>query len=113
MEEGLGNISTILGFIIFFAPFLTPFVVVTFTPIRRLPQPIKFFAVGIVSCVVAAFFSVMAMLRGTITSRGCFFIVGISAVGSALISLLLSSETITEKKRDEVVRKSDDQSWRF
>ena len=113
MEEGLDTISSILGFIIFFAPFITPFVVVTFTPIRRLRQPIKFFAVGIVSGVVAAFFSVMAMLRGTITSRGFFFIVGTSTVGGALISLLLSSETLTEKKRDELVRKSDDQSWRF
>ena len=113
MEEGLDIISSILGIIIFFAPFVTPFVVVTFTPIRRLRQPIKFFAVGIVSGVVAAFFSVMTMLRGTITSRGFFFIVGISTVGGALISLLLSSETVTEKKRDELVRKSDDQSWRF
>lgn len=112
MEEGLDSISTILGFIIFFSPFITPFVVVTFTPIRRLRQPIKFFAVGIVSGVVGAFFSLLAMLRGTITSRGFLFIVAISTVGGALISLLLSSETISEKKRDELVRKSDDQSWR-
>jgi len=113
VEEGLDSISSILGIIIFFAPFITPFVVVTFTPIRRLRQPMKFLAVGIVSGVVGAFFSVMSMLRGTITSRGFFFIVGISTVGGALISLLLSSETVTEKKRDELVRKSDDQSWRF
>lgn len=113
MEEGLDIISSILGFIIFFAPFITPFVIITVTPMKRLRQPIKFFAVGIVSGVVGAFFSVMAMLRGTITSRGFFFIVGISTVGGALISLLFSSETITEKKRDELVRKSDDQSWRF
>ena len=113
MEEGLDIVSSILGFIIFFAPFITPFVIVTFTPMKRLRQPIKFFAVGIVNGVVGAFFSVMAMLRGTITSRGFFFIVGISTVGGALISLLFSSETITEKKRDELVRKSDDQSWRF
>ena len=112
MEEGLDSISSILGIIIFFAPFIMPFVVVTFTPIRRLRQPMKFFAVGIVSGVVGAFFSVMSMLRGTITSRAVFFIVGISTVGGALISLLFSSETITEKKRDELVRKSDDQSWR-
>ena len=111
-EEGLDSIDSILGFIIFFAPFITPFVLVTFTPIRQLRQPIKFFAIAIVSGVVAALFSVMAMLRGTIGSRGYFFIVGISTVGSALISLLLSSETISEKKRDELVQKSDDQSWR-
>ena len=111
-EEGLDSIDSILGFIIFFAPFMTPFVLVTFTAIRRLRQPIKFFAIGIVNGVVAAVFSVIAMLRGTITSGGGFFIVGISTVGGALISLLFSSETITEKKRDELVRKSDDQSWR-
>jgi hypothetical protein len=33
-------------------------------------------------------------------------------VVGAVITLLTSSETITEKKRDELVRKSDDQSWR-
>ena len=112
MEEGLDSISSILGIIIFFAPFITAFVVVTFTPIRRLRQPTKFLAVGIASGVVGAFFSVISMLRGTITSRAVLFIVGISTVGGALISLLFSSETITEKKRDELVRKSDDQSWR-
>ena len=55
-----------------------------------------------------SFLSVISMLRGTITSRAVLFIVGISTVGGALISLLFSSETITEKKRDELVRKSDD-----
>ena len=113
MEEGLDIVSSILGFIIFFAPFITPFVIVTFTPMRRLRQPIKFFAVGIVSGVVGAFFSVMAMFMRRDHESRFFFIVGISTVGGALISLLFSSETITGKKRDELVRKSDDQSWRF
>jgi hypothetical protein len=34
-------------------------------------------------------------------------------IGKAEISLLTSFETISEKRRDELVRKSDDQSWRF
>ena len=38
-EEGL---DSILGFIIFFAPFITPFVLITFTPIGQLRQPINF-----------------------------------------------------------------------
>jgi len=111
-EDGLDGIDSILGFIIFFAPIITPFVLVTFTPIRQLRQPIKCFSIAFVSGVVAAFFSVMAMLRGTFGSRGLFLIIGISTMASALISFSLSSETITEKKRDELVRKSDDQSWR-
>jgi hypothetical protein len=41
------------------------------------------------------------------------FIVAISIVVGAAISLLTSSERISEKRRDELVRKSDDQSWRF
>jgi hypothetical protein len=40
------------------------------------------------------------------------FIVVISIVIVAFFSLLASSETISEKKGDELVRKSDDQSWR-
>jgi hypothetical protein len=38
----------------------------------------------------------------------------VSAYGSifgAVISFLGSCETISEKRRDELVRKSDDQSW--
>ncbi|MGE5213444.1 MAG: hypothetical protein ACM3NN_07115 [Nitrospirota bacterium] len=50
-DKGIDSTSSILGFIIFFATFVTPFVVVTFTPIRRLRQPIKFFVIGIVSGV--------------------------------------------------------------
>jgi hypothetical protein len=40
------------------------------------------------------------------------FIVGISIAIGAFFSLLASSETISQKKSDELVRKSDDQSWR-
>src|SRR5262245_15961587 len=109
MEERL---DSLFGFIIFFSPLITPFVLLTFTPIRRLRQPMKFLAIGIISGVVAAFFSLLVMSRGTISSRGFFLIVGVSTLGVALISLLFSSEAITEKKRDELVRKSDDQSWR-
>ena len=112
MEEGLDIISSILGIIIFFAPLITAFVLVTFSPLRRVRQPLKFFVTGFASAVTAALLSALAMARGSVSSRAFPFIVGISSVVGALVSLLTSSETITEKKRDELVRKSDDQSWR-
>ena len=112
MEEGLDSISSILGIIIFFAPCITAFVLVTFSPLRRLRQPLKFFVIGFASGVTAALISALAMVRGNVSSRAFLFIVGISSVVGAVITLLTSSETITEKKRDELVRKSDDQSWR-
>jgi hypothetical protein len=40
------------------------------------------------------------------------FIVVVSIVVGGTISFLTSSESISEQKRDELVRKSDDQSWR-
>ena len=112
MEEGLDIISSILGIIIFFAPLITAFVLVTFSPLRRVRQPQKFFVTGFASGVTAALLSALAMARGSVSSRAFTLIVGISSVVGALVSLLTSSETITEKKRDELVRKSDDQSWR-
>jgi hypothetical protein len=50
------------------------------------------------------------MLRGMISSRALLFIVGVSIVIGAFFSLLASSETISQKKRDELARKSDDQT---
>ena len=112
VEEGLDIISTILGIIIFFAPLITAFVLVTFSPLRTVRQPLKFFVTGFASAVTAALLSALAMARGSVSSRAFPFIVGISSVVGAVVSLLTSSETITEKKRDELVRKSDDQNWR-
>ena len=59
---------------------------------------------------IAAFLSTLGMLRGTISSRLLLFIVGVSIVIGAFFSLLASSESISQKKRDELVRKSDDQT---
>jgi hypothetical protein len=112
VEEGLDITSSILGILIFFAPCITAFVLVTFSPIGRLRQPLKFFVIGFATGVTAALLSALAMARGSISSRVFTFIVGISSLVGAVVSLLTSSETITEKKRDELVRKSDDQSWR-
>jgi len=109
MEELLDGM---FGLLLFWSPVVTPFVLVTFTPVKRLHQPIKFFVVGIVSGIVAAFLSVLES-RGTIRGRGVFLIVGLWTLGGAIISLLFSSGAITEKNRDELVRKSDDQSWRL
>ncbi len=86
---------------------------VTFSPLRRLRQPVKFLVIGFASGVIAALLSAVAMARGSVSGRASLFIVAISIVVGAVISLLTSSETISEKRRDELVRKSDDQSWRF
>jgi len=105
-------LDSIVGLAMFFSPVITPFVLVTFTPMRQLRQPRKLFAVAIVCAAVAAILGGLAMTRGTISERRLYFIAGISAVVGAFVSFAFSSGTITEKTKDEIVRKSDDQSWR-
>jgi NAD/NADP transhydrogenase alpha subunit len=67
--------------------------------------------IGFASGAIAALLSAVAMVRGMVSGRAALSIIAISIVLGAVISLLSSSETISEKKRDELVRKSDDQSW--
>jgi hypothetical protein len=52
------------------------------------------------------------MARGILSGRAAVFIVAASVVVGAAISFLASSESISDKRKDELVRKSDDQSWR-
>ena len=52
-------------FVLPFLPFITAFVLVTFSPLRQLRQPIKFFVIGFASGAVAALLSAVAMARGT------------------------------------------------
>jgi predicted membrane-bound spermidine synthase len=105
-------LKDILGLVIFFSPCITAFALAAFSPLKQLRQPVRLFVIGFVNGVIAALISGLGMLRGVISSRALLFIVGMSIVIGAFFSLLASSETITEKKRDELVRKSDDQSWR-
>jgi predicted exporter len=91
---------------------IAAFVLVTFSPLRRLRQPAKFFVIGFASGVIADLLSVVAMARGILSGRAAVFIVTASFVVGAAISLLASSESISDKRKDELVRKSDDQSWR-
>ncbi len=95
-----------------FLPFSTAFVLVMFSPLGRLRQPGKFFVTGFASGVIAALLSAVAMARGNVSGRASLFIVVISIIVGAVISVLASSEAIGDKRRDEPVRKSDDQSWR-
>jgi hypothetical protein len=104
--------NDILGPIIFFSSFITAFALAAFSPLKQLRQPVKLFVIGFINGAIAALISGLGMLGGMITSRSSLFVVVISIVIGALFSLLASSETINEKKRDELVRKSDDQSWR-
>jgi hypothetical protein len=104
--------NDILGPIIFFSSVITAFALAAFSPLKQLRQPVKLFVIGFINGAIAALISGLGMLGGMITSRSLLFIVVISIVIGAFFSLLASSETISEKKRDELVRKSDDQSWR-
>ena len=104
--------NDILGPIIFFSSVITAFALAAFSPLKQLRQPVKLFVIGFINGAIAALISGLGMLGGMITSRSSLFIVVISIVIGAFFSLLASSETISEKKRDELVRKSDDQSWR-
>jgi len=104
--------NDILGPIIFFSSVITAFALAAFSPLKQLRQPVKLFVIGFINGAIAALISGLGMLGGMITSRSLLFIVVISIVIGAFFSLLGSSETISEKKGDELVRKSDDQSWR-
>jgi len=104
--------NDILGPIIFFSSVITAFALAAFSPLKQLRQPVKLFVIGFINGAIAALISGLGMSGGMITSRSSLFIVVISIVIGAFFSLLTSSETISEKKRDELVRKSDDQSWR-
>src|SRR5215475_5813266 len=100
-------LDTIFILVIFFLPTIVAFVLVTFSPLRRLRQPLKFFVIGFASGVVAALsLSALAMTRGTVSSGVFLLIVAISILVGAVVSLLASSETISEKSRDELVRRS-------
>ncbi len=104
--------NDILEPIIFFSSVITAFALAAFSPLKQLRQPVKLFVIGFINGAIAALISGLGMLGGMITSRSSLFVVVISIVIGALFSLLASSETISEKKRDELVQKSDDQSWR-
>jgi putative effector of murein hydrolase len=106
------RLDGILGLIIFLSPLVTAFALAAFSPLKQLRQPSRLFVIGFVNGAIVGLISGLGMLRGMLTTRATLFIVGAAVVIGALFSLLVSSESISEKKRDELVRKSDDQSWR-
>jgi hypothetical protein len=101
-----------LQLLIFFSPLITAFALVAFSPLRQLRQPLRFIVFGFTNGVIAALVSGLGILLGILRGPAFLFIVAASIAIGAFFSLLASSETISEKKRDELVRKSDDQSWR-
>jgi hypothetical protein len=101
-------LDSILGLVIFFSPLITAFALVTFSSLRQLRRPVKLFVIGLANGAIAAFLSALGMLRGMISSRALLSIVGVSIVIGAFFSLLGSSDSISQKKNDEPVRKSDD-----
>ena len=106
-----GGLDNILGLVIFFSPCIAAFALVAFSPLRQLRQPVRLFVIGLANRAIAAFLSALGMLRGMISSRLLLFIVGVSIVIGAFFSLLASSESISQKKSDELVKKSDDETY--
>jgi F0F1-type ATP synthase assembly protein I len=110
MQDRLSGIFEIL---LLLSPLITPFVLTAFTPIKRFRQPMRLLVVAITSGLVAAFFAGGLLMERNISSRGFLIVIAISSLVAGLLSLVFSSETISEKNRDEVIRKSDDQSGPF
>src|SRR5262245_32203276 len=102
-------LDDVFGLGLFVGPPIAAFALATFSPLRRSRQPVKLLVVGLASAAVPAFFSISPILRGAIGRRGFLLSVGMSFVVGAFITLLTSSETISGKEKDEVIRKSDDQ----
>ena len=106
------DFDSILGVIIFFSPLIAAFLLATFSRLRQLPQPVRALAIGIATAGIAGFFAGLGMLHGTVSTRVLLIIVGASILLGAFFSLLGSSDSITEKTKDEIQHKSDDQHWR-
>ena len=106
------DFDSFLGLMVFSSPLIVAFLLATFSRLRQLRQPIRAFAIGIATAGIAGFFAGLGMLRGTVTNRALFIIVVASIVLGAFFSLLVSSESITEKTKDKIQHKSDNQHWR-
>jgi hypothetical protein len=110
MGDGFTDIFKSL---LFLSPLITPFVLTAFTPIKRIRQPMRLFVIAITSGLITAFFAGGLLMQRSISSRGFLISIVISSLAAGLLSLVFTSETISEKNRDEVIRKSDDQSGPF
>jgi cell shape-determining protein MreD len=106
------DVDRILGLVIFFLPFIAALLFATFSPLRQFRQPTRALAIGIATAGIAGIFAALGMLRGTVSTRALLIIVSASILLGAFFSLLVSSESITQKTKDEIVHKSDDQRWR-
>src|SRR5262245_54997732 len=98
-----------LQLVMFFSPVITAFALVAFSPLRQLRQPLRFIVLGFVNGVIAALVSGLGILLGILRGPAFLFIVAASIPIGAFFILLASSETISDKKKDEHLRKSDDQ----
>jgi hypothetical protein len=91
-ESPAGNLGDSMrelldGLTIFLLPFLpsiTAFVLVTFSSLGRLRQPVKFFVIGFASGAIAALLSAVAMARGMVSDLASLSMVAISIVLGAV-----------------------------
>jgi hypothetical protein len=111
MEDDV--VDSVLGLIIFFSPLFAAFLLSTFSRLRQLRQPARAFAVGITTGGIAGFLAGLGMLRGTVSHRALLIIIVASVIFGFFYNVLASSDSITQKNKDEIVHRSDDQHWRW
>jgi drug/metabolite transporter (DMT)-like permease len=91
-----------------FAILATAFGLVTFSRLRQVPQPKRSLLLGFGSGATAGLLCVPLIFSGGRNTWLGLFVIGILTVTAALIGLLGSAETISAKRHDETIRKSDD-----
>ena len=107
------DFDSLLGLMVFCSPLIVAFLLATFSRLRQLHQPTRAFAIAIATAAVTGIFASSLILHGTGINRGLLIIVVVaSIVLGVLFSLLVSSDSITQKTKDEILHKSDDQHWR-
>jgi hypothetical protein len=90
-----------------FAILTTALGLVTFSRLRQVPQPKRSFLLGFGSGATAGLLCVPLVFSGGRSTWLSLFVIGILTLAGALIGLLGSAETITAKRRDEIIRKTD------
>jgi hypothetical protein len=88
-----------------FITLLVEFVLVTFSPVRQIPQPKRSLLMGFGGGTLTALLWLLPALAGQ--AAIALVVVGIVTVGGALIGLLGSAETISSKIKDEVIERRD------
>jgi hypothetical protein len=93
--------------------FIAALALVTFSPIRQIPQPARSLLLGLGSSGLAGLSSIPLALFGNRVLWLGLLIIGvlIAGIGGALIGLLVSAEGISKKTKDDFTPKRGDDQW--